>query len=217
VLLLTLLACDGEKAIGPFALAFDGAEDCVEVDTASTAVPAALTVEVWLRGDPGHADALRPFVNWTGLFSLDEDREGNVYFTVGAGPGASSGASVMDGVLHHLAGTWDGESTDLFVDGVREGFAAGAPTEPPGDTIRFGCDSAANAYPGLLDEVRISSVVRYTDDFSVPTAAYEPDADTLGLFHVDEGEGDTTMDAAAGLVGQVEGADWVPFSLSDGS
>ncbi len=40
---------------------------------------------------------------------------------------------------------------------------------------------------GLIDEVRISKVVRYTEDgFEVPKKAFVPDADTVALYHFDE-------------------------------
>jgi hypothetical protein len=212
--MLLLVACAPEPLEGPFALAFDGAEDCVEVDVADLEVPAALTVDVWLRGDPASADRLRPFVNWTGLFTLDEDRDGHAVFTVGDGPGTSTVDSVMDGVLHHLAGTWDGATVSLYVDGVRQAFADGAPTEAASSTLRLGCDGAANAYEGLLDEVRLSSTVRYGDDFARPTGPFDLDDDAIALFHLDEGVDDRTFDEANGLIGQVEGPEWVSFSLS---
>ncbi len=37
-----------------------------------------------------------------------------------------------------------------------------------------------------IDELRISSIVRYKGDYTVPTKAFTPDANTLGLYHFDE-------------------------------
>ena len=44
----------------------------------------------------------------------------------------------------------------------------------------------------LIDELRISGVARYRDDFTPPTAPFALDANTVMLFHFDEGAGNTT-------------------------
>jgi hypothetical protein len=49
---------------------------------------------------------------------------------------------------------------------------------------------------GYVDEVRLSSNVRYTTAFT-PAKALTPDASTLALFHLDEGSGATAADASS--------------------
>jgi formylglycine-generating enzyme required for sulfatase activity len=58
-------------------------------------------------------------------------------------------------------------------------------------------DSAEISYffQGHLDEIRISSVARYQDEF-VPATRYECDADTLALYHCDEGSGNELRDSS---------------------
>ena len=41
------------------------------------------------------------------------------------------------------------------------------------------------SFVGYLDELRISKIARYSDDFSVPVNRFRPDADTIALFHFD--------------------------------
>jgi hypothetical protein len=215
VLLLTLLACDPDAASGPFALAFDGGEDCVEAELGALTPPAAFTVEAWIRGEPVPADRARPVVSWKGVFTLGEAFGGDTVFTVGdAEAGATSAVSVMDGVLHHVAGTWDGEKAHLYVDGVRQAFVSTAAPVAPTATLRIGCDSDVNTFEGVIDEVRVSSSVRYTEDGSPPSGPFDEDAETFALFHLDEGEGTQTVDAAQDLVGAVYGPEWVPFKLT---
>ncbi len=55
-----------------------------------------------------------------------------------------------------------------------------------------------------LDEVRISDVTRYTEDFT-PQTRYEPDEDTLSLWHMNEGSGDVTYDEVSGVEGDLLG------------
>ncbi len=50
---------------------------------------------------------------------------------------------------------------------------------------------------GTIDEVRISTVPRYNGPF-VPPVRFEPDPDTWGLWHFDEGEGSVAHDEVAG-------------------
>ena len=50
---------------------------------------------------------------------------------------------------------------------------------PLGDKARF----ASGVY---IDELRISSVVRYKGNYDVPTSAFNIDTDTIGLYHFDE-------------------------------
>ena len=60
----------------------------------------------------------------------------------------------------------------------------------------------------MIDEVRISVVERYTEDFALPTAPYVEDALTLALWHFDEGSGETAVDATGnGFVGSLGGFD----------
>lgn len=66
--------------------------------------------------------------------------------------------------------------------------------------------SVGNSYPsslgdfpfiGRIDEVRLSSIVRYPSDYS-PLSTFTADADTLGLWHFDEAEGSTSFADSSG-------------------
>src|SRR5262249_59346735 len=71
---------------------------------------------------------------------------------------------------------------------------------PASSTGAFGIGEAADAiaeyFNGLIDEVRISNVVRYTASFAPQLANFSPDANTVALYHLDEGNGTTTADAS---------------------
>ena len=65
-------------------------------------------------------------------------------------------------------------------------------------------------FDGLIDEVRISKGLRYTKDFDVPDdGAFEPDNDTMVLYHFDEESGGTIKDYSKNgvdgkLVGKIQ-------------
>ena len=126
-----------------------------------------------------------------------------------------STVGVADGAWHHVAVTRSAGSGQLaiFVDGQPRGTAQG----PTGDiSYRQGRSSSyANdpylvlgaekhdagssfpSYPGWLDELRISRSVRYTQAFTPVAGRLSADANTVALYHADEGSG-TTLDDAAG-------------------
>lgn len=98
-----------------------------------------------------------------------------------------SDAVIADGRWHHCAMTFDGRTVRLYVDGKavktepvlrQPGMAPVSGPLGVGDVpgTGIGCD-------GLLDEVRVSSVLRTIE--SIPQAPFEDDRDTLALMHFD--------------------------------
>jgi WD40 repeat protein len=68
------------------------------------------------------------------------------------------------------------------------------------------------AFTGWVDEFRISSVARYTEDFT-PQQRFEPDEHTIALYHFDEGSGDIAHDASKnGNHAKIHRARWADAS-----
>lgn len=61
------------------------------------------------------------------------------------------------------------------------------------------------SFTGYLDELRISTALRYTAPFSVPRAPFVPDAATAALYHFDEGTGSVLDDVAIAPGGRSHG------------
>ena len=95
----------------------------------------------------------------------------------------------------------------LFIDGklVAE-RAEKLPSAPVIDrNLKIGA-----GYIGRLDEIRVSKVARYEKDFT-PQPRFEPDADTLVLYHCDEGTGNVLRDTSGnGQHVPFNGAKYVP-------
>ena len=101
-----------------------------------------------------------------------------VHYVATINRGAAIGS---DGLI--LGGGEDG--SELPVPNENRLVVGGMPTltnlpAPLGDKMRF----ASGVY---IDELRISSVVRYKGNYDVPTNAFNTDTDTIGLYHFDEG------------------------------
>ncbi len=49
-------------------------------------------------------------------------------------------------------------------------------------------------YNGFFDELRISNIIRYTGNFTRPSSPFTSDANTVALYHFDEGTGNSIAD-----------------------
>ena len=128
-------------------------------------------------------------------------------------------ASVLARRRMHLAGISTGKELRLFIDGHLAGKAPLVGDLPvvAGVCLLGGPNVISDAFPpfdGLIDEVRISKGVRYNENFT-PAPRFEADADTLAVYHFDEGQGDILKDSSGNNHhGKIVGAKWVK---ADGS
>ena len=149
---------------------------------------------------------------------------GRVAFGVSAGASGNTvcgATSVTDGAWHHVAVTRQKSTGRLriYVDGVldaegngnvgsdrdvsyQNNLVTGHEWDP---YLVIGAekhDADASTYPsyhGWIDEVRLSTVQRYTASrFTRPFSPFSPDGSTAALYHLDEGTGGTVGDASAG-------------------
>lgn len=220
LLALALVGCvkfETSKGPGDYALQFYGDPSCVAIETPGAAL-STLTLEGWIQADKARELGPWPFLMWPGAMELFIDEDGRARFTDGteARNGASFPASWMDGELHHIAGTWDGETVRLFVDGTLQGFGAATLLSNASEQMYFGCHPFNQWYhKGILDEVRISRGLRYTEDFTPVHADFVEDEETISLWHFSEGSEAKTADAIGKAKGDLEAVDWVEFSLGD--
>jgi hypothetical protein len=125
--------------------------------------------------------------------------------------------NVLDEAWHHVAVTRQRGSGELriFVDGALDVSATAVtasgdvqynPLHPNPATndafLVLGAEkhNLANAlsFDGLIDELRLSNILRYTATFSRPTGAFAVDANTMALYHFDEPGGTDILDASNG-------------------
>jgi hypothetical protein len=168
-------------------------------------------------------------------------------------------SSVLDGQWHHVAvqrrradgWMWlyvdgslqaqvDGPDGDISYpdDGQPMNFCGPAGNQPCTNSDPFlvigaekhDAGAQFGSYRGLFDELHVSRVLRYGANFVRPTQPFTPDANTVALYHLDEGQGDQITDSsgAAGgpsngerrLGGTPQGPQWVdttPFATPGAS
>ncbi len=162
------------------------------------------TVEAWVN--PDKTDGENMVVNKEDVYEISVN---NGILQTAIQPAGQSWAwlgnegEVLDSEWTHIAATWDGEIASTFVNGefMNSFPLVGDAVNNSLDTFKVGRRTRGgdthSIYTGLIDEVRISKVVRYTEDgYEVPTAAYEPDDDTVALYHFDESINGVIRDAS---------------------
>ena len=119
-----------------------------------------------------------------------------------------NGSDVITGTTTLLANTWyhvalsrSGGTTKLFLDGAQEGsdYADGTnygTTNP----ITIGANvSGSPAFPGYIDEFRVSNLDRYTTAFTPRNGMFQGDTNTKLLYHFDGTNGQTRTEDWSGV------------------
>lgn len=116
-------------------------------------------------------------------------QEGKVSCGLIGSIGPTGTTLINDGAWHHIALTFDGTNAKVWADGTLQGTTAyttgltmGSGTNAIGG---FGATTGYDWTGGGIDEVRISSVVRYTAAFTPSAAAFTSDASTTSLYHLE--------------------------------
>jgi hypothetical protein len=119
------------------------------------------------------------------------------------GPGGvqrASTTSIRDATWHHLALTTDGTYIKFWVDGVNVRSDAytgtfdtgwGSGTTAPITAGGYGTGGSYN-WNGIVDEIRVSKVLRYTTTFVPQSTAFQSDSNTVALWHLDSNSIDTS-------------------------
>ncbi len=142
----------------------------------------------------------------------------------GTGNTICGATNVADGAWHHVAVTRDGGTgaLRLYVDGAldaedsgplgdvayRDGRATAYPDSDPFLVLGAEKHDAGAAYPsyhGWLDELRVSTGIRYTAPFTPPAQPLAADPGTVALYHFDEGNGAVLVDEAGAAGGPSDG------------
>lgn len=205
-LLVLLQLCLGTsfsplKAATSNSLTLNGTSSYVQVpDSASLRIPINLTVEAWLK--PVAVSGTSYPVSKTGYrLSVAPLSSGfQVAFELSIGGSWQSFASgqLALGQWYHVAGSYDGSYARLFVNGTRvKNIVTSGNVDQSSAALTIGTAQASgDFFNGNIDEVRVSSIVRYTGNFIIPTAPFSSDINTKGLWHFDEGSGTTTADVS---------------------
>lgn len=160
--------------------------------TALMASSATLTLEAWVKMSANPSSTAVICGTDSGSIWLGVESSGAATFGF-----MNSNTAITDGAWHHIAGVLTGGNTYIYVDGVQKATATAGTIGFP--NFGIGIFGTNTGYPitAVIDEVRVSNIARYTGaSFSVPTAAFTGDANTVGLYHL-EADGADSSSAAA--------------------
>jgi len=200
VVILSVWLADGTLAQG-HAIEFSGnpAEQVQAEDSPSLDINGKqLTMEAWVY--PTGLGAFIIIVNKENSYEMALN-QGVLSYAVSAGNWTWWGQGNVElDTWSHVAVTYDGTDTVGWINGqeansTNENSANIIPTNESFN-IRWRPFDTHYPFIGIIDEVRISKTVRYTEDFDVPGRQFEPDDDTVALYHLDEGEGKFTEDSS---------------------
>lgn len=96
--------------------------------------------------------------------------------------------------------SWDGTNLRIFQGGVllNTGTLSGGTTGNAGQIPMIGSQGGSGrAFGGIISELRISNIVRHTTNYTPETYPLTADANTIGLYHTNEGSGTTTADSSS--------------------
>ncbi|MBI2388508.1 MAG: hypothetical protein HYV09_02725 [Deltaproteobacteria bacterium] len=132
---------------------------------------------------------------------------------------ASYPVNCDDGLFHHVAGcrvvSGSTATLTLYWDGALVGTASGpaAYVGTPAPVYVGGVTYGQDGLAGVIDEIRISSTLRYSGPFT-PQRRFATDSSTVALWHLDEGVGTSSADASgAGHTLTLSSTSWTPACL----
>ena len=113
----------------------------------------------------------------------------------------------------------------LFVDrrsiGIPKPIPDNSKPHSPQGLLRLGAGLNSDGTPNLfftgrIDEIRVSKTARYNKTGFTPAKRFEPDADTIALFHCDKLTGELLQDVTGnGHHGKIVGAKRVRVDLGN--
>lgn len=226
ILFSAFLGISQSNAQAGNALSYDGVDDFTTLPANIVqGLTGSFTIEAWVYYRGGSA--------WQRIFDFGTDPNNFIFLTAQANETPNFGVrfAIRIGALggltrvidapsplatnawSHVAVTVDASTTTgkLYINGVLSGTSTidhfpselGATTNNWIGRSQFNTDPYLN---GIVDELRISNVVRYTSNFTVPPQ-FTTDANTVALYHFNEGTGQTTADASGNFGNAFLGAD----------
>ncbi|HSG44004.1 MAG TPA: LamG-like jellyroll fold domain-containing protein [Anaerolineales bacterium] len=203
-------------------LKFDGVRAFVSIeDNAKLNFEDAITVEAWIKPDePKNTASIVSNQDGTGRdYSLGVDEDGLITFSAnvnGNWLSAKSNLALQPDTWVHLAGSFDGQTLHIFVNGKADGKKeAEGKLSVSAKSLLFAKSAGTTPthFAGTIDEVRLWKRAR--SEYEIQADMHQRltglESDLVGYWRFDEGSGGTARDQSNNqLDGTITGADWIP-------
>lgn len=208
--------------IGSSSAKFDGTGDALRIAGNLPAITGtgSFTAECWFRlngSGTGHQRILNygDSAGGSELINVDFYRPSSTLRCYASTSGSSrnifsqttTSHGISDNTWHHLAYVRNGTSFKVYIDGSEKVSGTSSSSIGTGTGFAFGGyyndgGSSTEYFYGHIDEMRISSVARYTGAFTPSTSAFTADTDTVLLIHSDTSNGSTTFADSSVVAGK---------------
>jgi hypothetical protein len=194
------------EKFGSGAISFNGTTGFIEAPHSESLSleGSAMTIEGWFKTSTTSGNQI--IVNKENSYEVGingGDLEVAIQTDAPGGWFWSTGPSVSTDTWYHFAVTYDGDKTRIYLDGSRELELDDARNKgditPSNNPLRIGnrISGGGSYFQGQMDDIRISNSARYTGaTHTVPTSAYNTDANTVALYAFDESSGSVILDAS---------------------
>jgi Concanavalin A-like lectin/glucanases superfamily/IPT/TIG domain len=145
---------------------FNGSNDYVDVGNGASLNPQYISVSAWIKTSAtGALDQIFSKDNSSGgrVWQFNRTSNGHIGFAVfnaSSNSGIEGNTNIADGMWHHVAGTWDGSTIRVYVDGHEDGTGVSfSGTLRSGQTNSAFIGRSQNVDPGYfqgqIDDVRL--------------------------------------------------------------
>ena len=118
---------------------------------------------------------------------------GNGSWTVSANDGSLSSVGIAQDTWHHFAGVKTGTTFKQYIDGSLVSTHTGNIAENSSHFYYGVSQLTARTFKGYMTQLRVSSIERYTGNFTPATSSFTTDSDTLVLINSNTTNGSTTF------------------------
>jgi hypothetical protein len=210
----TTLSTDQAK-FGDASVEFDGTSNQgVQQDNASDFASGDFTSEFWIYSSSIRSQSCTLWdfrISGSGL--LLTNNNGQISFFKDGSGGSSPTSILTNNTWHHIAIVRTGSTGNVYVDGNLQITRSIGTDDYSSHTLLLGNNvfNSSGYLSGYIDELRNSNIVRYSSNFTPPSSAFTPDANTIDLLHFDGTDGSTTIINSQDITQPVQGT----FSIGE--
>ena len=197
-------------------LSFDGLDDYAYSASLNIDGLGAFSFEIWVKtvDNTEYQHLCRCYGNFTFYMWTDQDILATCYGLTPDYKRHEATGLISDDTWHYIVYTYDGSIKKLYIDGthVDDDEAATGTFNTASSAWLIG--DTVDSWHGLIDEVRLSNIVRTPTEISNnwnggSGKKLEVDANTIALYHFDEGSGGTAYDESGNNYDlTISGATW---------
>jgi hypothetical protein len=199
-----------------FALLFNGAGNYAQSTAAFSETITNYTIECWFIGNstsgenPVIIGTLGDDIGYNSIADILVNNGDTTQLSLGTRWDVlSASTNVLDGVWHHVAGVWDGSQVRLYLDGNEIASEADSQSSFTWQTplrLAYRDTNGGCFFGGTIDEVRISSIARYSGSSFTPATSFTNDSETIVYWTCNDGRGGTVTDATGNHNGTLYGS-----------